>query len=149
MAGYVYRAFDESGRLLYVGCTVNVEGRMATHAEKSPWHLFHSRLEVEEFPTRDEAAAAEVVAIATEHPRWNMRGRSDDHPDGQCYDVRAAPWLRYELNVWQRYHKAVTERSRLRAAYIASTHTLRAIEAEMAVVRSGATFADDLAGLHP
>jgi predicted GIY-YIG superfamily endonuclease len=146
MSGYVYRAFDDAGRLLYVGCTVNMEGRLATHASSSPWYMFHARIEVETFPTRELAAEAEAVAIATEHPRWNMRGRSDDHPDGQCYDVQAAPWLAYERDLWIRWRKAQEQRSRAREQYAAATRALRAMEAEIATIKAGVTY-DDLAGL--
>lgn len=73
--GYVYRCFDDSGRLIYVGSSVNVEQRMAHHRAMSWWHSQVVRVDCQEFCTIDLARAAETLAIRSESPRWNVRDR--------------------------------------------------------------------------
>lgn len=75
---YVYRCYDASGLLLYVGCTRDVAGRLQVHA--SSWNnpasaVLNMRMashEVEEFPTFEAARAAEREAIANEAPLANL-----------------------------------------------------------------------------
>jgi Nuclease subunit of the excinuclease complex len=137
MTGYVYRAFDSSGRLLYVGCSVNVESRLRYHEQHSRWWLFHERVESEKFPTRALAAEAEAVAIATEHPRWNMQGRSDAHPDGKCNDIHRAPWLDYEQDVWSRHRDLVEDERRLIGQIRRVRMGLAGVRAEVDAIKSG------------
>lgn len=59
----VYRAYDEFGVLLYVGCTVNVQSRMSSHRSGSPWGLYMDRYDVEGFANKELARAAELEAI--------------------------------------------------------------------------------------
>lgn len=68
---FLYRFFDSDNQLLYVGITHRVESRFAGHQRKKPWHLV-ARIQIEQFPTREEAAQAERLAIQTEHPIWNI-----------------------------------------------------------------------------
>jgi predicted GIY-YIG superfamily endonuclease len=101
MTALVYRAFDANDRLLYIGCTTSFEARMKNHELNSPWWLFRDRIETQEFPTHADALAEESEAIATEHPRWNVRGRSEDHPDGPIWSRFWAPHLADEVDVWR------------------------------------------------
>lgn len=137
MTAQVYRAFDGSGRLLYVGCSTDVDNRLAIHAANSVWFLFHSTITREDFPTRELAAEAEIVAIQAEHPRWNMQHRSKDHPDGFCYSVSAAPWLRYERDVWRRWKRATMERADLEEKRRANEIALRTVTTEIAHLKAG------------
>lgn len=77
----VYRAYDGDGRLLYVGMTDDLEVRFKTH-ERESGHWVHDmrRLAVEHYPTRQQARAAELTAIKTERPLWNIHGspRADE-----------------------------------------------------------------------
>jgi predicted GIY-YIG superfamily endonuclease len=68
---YVYRAHDAAGRLLYIGCTVNLPGRMNQHRRAAEWWQFVTDLTVETFPCRTAARAAEEQAIATEGAYFN------------------------------------------------------------------------------
>ena len=68
---HLYRHFDEAGTLLYVGISISAIGRMAGHKTSSPWVWSIARMEVQTFPTREEAMAAEKAAIQTEHPLFN------------------------------------------------------------------------------
>ena len=69
---YVYRCFDGSGGLLYVGMTNNLVRRIRTH-QRSQWIWDVEALTAETYPDRTTAAAAERLAIRTENPRWNVK----------------------------------------------------------------------------
>lgn len=68
----VYRAYDDGGELLYVGCTYDFEKRHDQHARKSAWSARADRWSVRWHGNRAEALAAERLAIATEHPQANV-----------------------------------------------------------------------------
>ena len=87
---YVYRALDEAGSLLYVGSTDDPQRRMEQHRDFAPWWTPNCRFLVTPHPSIADARLAEREAIAAEHPRWNVHGRSPEHPDGPAltrYDV--------------------------------------------------------------
>lgn len=67
----VYRLFDETDRLLYVGITCDLALRLADHKLCKPWWSVVVRVEVEMFSSRAEALAEERDAIATEVPLHN------------------------------------------------------------------------------
>jgi len=70
----VYRFFDRSGRLLYVGCTKNLITRLRGHGfgeRPSPWWPLVSNWTYEPFGDHAEALAAEARAIVSEHPLFN------------------------------------------------------------------------------
>lgn len=109
MSAVVYRAYDADGRLLYVGSSVDVGGRLRHHVDHAPWWPSLSCVTTESFDTPDMAREAELGAIAAEHPRWNVVGRSPDHPDGVITQGRGrfgAPWLRDEIRQWQAGNRA-------------------------------------------
>lgn len=69
----LYRHFSASGELLYVGisnCTVK---RFRAHMQTASWAQDIARIEIERFPSRSAAKAAEAVAIAKENPRHNLQ----------------------------------------------------------------------------
>jgi hypothetical protein len=70
-AYHLYRHFDEAGKLLYVGISLNAVSRLVGHKSNSPWIWSVARVEVETFPTRGEAEAAEREAIRAERPLFN------------------------------------------------------------------------------
>lgn len=73
----LYRAFDSTGGLLYVGISAIPEARMARHRSSSTWYRQMTSHTVEWFSTRVEAMAAESAAVKTEHPIHNrqLKGR--------------------------------------------------------------------------
>jgi excinuclease UvrABC nuclease subunit len=79
----VYRCYGKDGRLLYVGCTHDINARMQVHA--SSWHnpasallsMRMDRVEVEEFPSLAEARDAERRAIHDEAPLANVHHQRD------------------------------------------------------------------------
>lgn len=68
----LYRFFDASGSLLYVGITKNFGQRWLSHAKKKPWWPEAQRHTAEWFDTRREAEAAEKQAVVTETPKYNL-----------------------------------------------------------------------------
>lgn len=71
----LYRLWDRSGALLYVGITYEWESRRADHSTKAWWpEVF--RIKLTEYPTRAAALEAEGVAIRTEDPVHNIVGRA-------------------------------------------------------------------------
>lgn len=137
---YVYRAFDGYGILLYVGCTLNPDGRLATHRSGSPWYRFAESIGVTGSYERREALHLERTAIDTEAPhfnssfadmkrtqanivaaRKNLIGRGDLMPnyegdlDALANGADDGQWDVYEAlhDAWSRRHEA--ERARLKA----------------------------------
>jgi hypothetical protein len=75
MADHIlYRFSDQLCRLLYVGRTVNLRGRLRCHEESKEWWSQVIDIHLEHFDTAEELDEAERVAIATEHPRYNIVG---------------------------------------------------------------------------
>jgi hypothetical protein len=69
----LYRMFNADDVLLYVGITTNLEDRLADHRIFKGWWRDVVTIRLEHFGTRSEAEAAEILAIDTEHPLWNVR----------------------------------------------------------------------------
>lgn len=68
----VYRAFNASGEVLYVGVTRDPVQRFTFHEYQTPWWHHVHRVELsQEFPNRDDAEAAEALAISTLKPLCN------------------------------------------------------------------------------
>lgn len=70
---HLYRHFDSSGALLYVGISVSALQRLKAHRDGSAWFDSIARVEIQAFTSRQEAEAAERAAIQSEKPRWNIR----------------------------------------------------------------------------
>lgn len=68
----LYRHFDAEGRLLYVGATVHPTLRQYLHMTNSAWAFDIRRIDIEVFPTKAEALAAERLAQDTESPLHNF-----------------------------------------------------------------------------
>jgi predicted GIY-YIG superfamily endonuclease len=70
----LYRFYDASDALLYVGITGELKTRFAQHAADKRWWAKVARKTVEWHPTRQAASLAELAAIRTEHPAYNVAG---------------------------------------------------------------------------
>src|SRR5271169_4147079 len=73
MACFLYRHYDGSGILLYVGISINALVRHAGHERHAGWWGTVRRIEITPYPNRAEAARAEIQAIREERPRWNQQ----------------------------------------------------------------------------
>jgi excinuclease UvrABC nuclease subunit len=68
----LYRHFDASGRLLYVGVSLSVLHRLRKHRQSSEWFGEIVTITIARFETRAAALAAEKAAVQTERPRFNV-----------------------------------------------------------------------------
>jgi len=85
----VYRLYDATGALLYIGASCNPTRRYKDHASRRPWWREVYRREVEWHPTRAAALAAEREAIKSDRPRYNKVHR-DPNPPGVSAALLAA-----------------------------------------------------------
>jgi predicted GIY-YIG superfamily endonuclease len=67
----VYRFYDWSNRLLYVGVSDNLPRRLIEHEADKEWWWEVAWVKVEHWNSREEALAVEAIAIRTEKPRYN------------------------------------------------------------------------------
>lgn len=69
----LYRFFNADGALLYIGITHDIDQRWRDHARKAWWPDVVEKT-VDWHETRTLALAAELVAIKSEAPRYNVTG---------------------------------------------------------------------------
>lgn len=77
----LYRHFDATGRLLYVGMSLNAIARLVKHREESHWFNQITRVEIEWHKSREHAAYAEAIAIRDEEPLYNIAKPVPRDPD--------------------------------------------------------------------
>jgi excinuclease UvrABC nuclease subunit len=78
-AHYVYRIFDQDGRLIYVGSTKNLIARLRVHQQS--WFGYQCAKAVANvYQDRVAALEAEREAIKSEQPRWNIKCAWANHP---------------------------------------------------------------------
>lgn len=70
----LYRFYDGSGQLLYVGVSNHPIPRYDQHGNEKPWWSEVATSKMEHHSTRDAALTAEAVAIRDERPRHNVSG---------------------------------------------------------------------------
>ncbi|MFE2973326.1 GIY-YIG nuclease family protein [Streptomyces sp. NPDC059258] len=68
----LYRLYDASERLLYVGISNNLQTRWHHHTISKPWWHLVTRRDIQWHPDRTAADAAETEAIVTEEPLFNI-----------------------------------------------------------------------------
>lgn len=89
--GVVYRFFDATNALLYVGVTVApAAGRLRQHSKESAWHVFAARVTEEPFADVRDADAAEIEAIVREKPIFNRRNNRTDLARSRLVDYLTA-----------------------------------------------------------
>lgn len=69
----LYRFYDASDQLLYVGITNDPPRRFSKHRDDKAWWTGVARIDLEMHQTRHELAAAERAAIESERPLHNIR----------------------------------------------------------------------------
>lgn len=72
----LYRLYDASDVLLYVGIAGNPGRRFEQHRGEKPWWGEVARIMLEHFPSREAALAAESKAIKADRPRYNIAGQT-------------------------------------------------------------------------
>jgi predicted DNA-binding transcriptional regulator AlpA len=71
-ASHLYRHFDASGALLYVGISLSAIQRLGDHAKAAHWFWSIVRVEITAYPDRETALKAERIAIRNEKPLYNI-----------------------------------------------------------------------------
>lgn len=72
----LYRHFDASGVLLYVGISLNAVSRLSQHRSSSHWYQDIANVSIEYHSTREAALIAERLAIINEGPLHNIVHRA-------------------------------------------------------------------------
>ena len=119
----VYRFRGAAGDLLYVGATSRFAGRLVEHGSYRAWWPLVVRIDVEHFPSIDEARQAEAAAIAGEGPQFNIVGTGQPagalgphrrrHGEGSIYQRHDGRWA-----------AVVTENGRQRTLYCGRSRDL-------------------------
>lgn len=100
----LYRFYDADGRLLYVGCTVDLARRTSEHRQMSWWFQMVTKTRLQVFVAEEAARAAEAVAIQEEQPAFNKVGTGrrlgyatwpEDHWTAEDRDLAERWRLRY------------------------------------------------------
>lgn len=102
MTAQLYRHFDAAGELLYVGISLSAISRLGQHAAVSPWFKDITNVTIETLPSREEALAAERVAIKTERPKFNINYNKPP----KLFDLLKPPET---LKPWMRIAEAEAE----------------------------------------
>lgn len=77
MTATLYRFFDADGALLYVGISEHPLVRLDMHTHTQPWWSLVTSATFEQHQTREDARAAELAAIRSEHPAFNVADNGD------------------------------------------------------------------------
>jgi predicted GIY-YIG superfamily endonuclease len=72
MSTTLYRFYDGAERLLYIGITDSIGGRITQHRADKPWWPEVSIIRIESHETRRDAEIAEKAAIQAEEPVYNI-----------------------------------------------------------------------------
>lgn len=99
----LYRFFNAGGALLYVGITAALPTRLANHRDEKPWWTEVARVTVEHYPNREAVLAAELAAIKSEHPRYNIQHNTQ--PANSMGSAVGRKWMEWPgdrtAGIWQ------------------------------------------------
>lgn len=70
---HLYRHFDGTGQLLYVGISLSAIARLGEHKASSHWFWQIARIEVTAYASRASATKAERITILREKPLHNIQ----------------------------------------------------------------------------
>jgi predicted GIY-YIG superfamily endonuclease len=112
---YLYRAYDSSDNLLYVGISGQWSERLHAHERSSEWLQLTDRVNIERYPDRDSVVQAEKRAIIEEKPTYNK-------VHNQTYESVYGHWLK--IKSWVKsgdapdfFHQWVIDDIREEASY--------------------------------
>jgi predicted GIY-YIG superfamily endonuclease len=86
----LYRFFDFSGQLLYVGMTNNPSKRLRRHRSEKWWWVEIANIQLQHFSNRYDLRAAELEAIRSEKPIYNIVENDARVPN------KFSPWRRHQ-----------------------------------------------------
>ena len=82
---YVYRFLDTTGRVIYIGKTINIHNRMKQHfrAGHLPKECYRSvsRIEYQKYRTESDSLIMETYYITKYNPKFNQLQKSRDIPN--------------------------------------------------------------------
>lgn len=87
----LYRQYDARGRLLYVGFSMQLMHRLATHKSRSHWWRNVSRIEIQRFEKIGTALKTESALIRKERPLYNSVPGGKGSRGGFRLDLRPNP----------------------------------------------------------
>lgn len=85
----VYRCFDATDRLVYIGSTGHPERRLIHHRSQVWWYSLVARISYEVHDDIESARSAEWAAIADEAPAFNVAQRPG-RPSSQPFPLSDA-----------------------------------------------------------
>jgi len=105
----VYRFYDDSGALLYVGISDKPEVRFGQHERTKPWWLNVRTREVVWYDSKPAAEAEEERAIYAESPVYNIRDAADHRDEASERSAARKRRRRYVVanNRFQAFTKLV------------------------------------------
>ena len=104
----LYRFYDRTDVLLYIGITADLAARLQSHRRDKPWWTSVANIKVEHYPSRKTALKAEAEAIQTERPLYNDQHNEHVWHDGlpaALSDINGA-WL---LENWPKVHSSIRD----------------------------------------
>jgi predicted GIY-YIG superfamily endonuclease len=81
----LYRFYDATGQLLYVGITNDPGRRFGQHADSKPWWHAVANIKIEVHPSRADVLSAEREAIVNERPLHNVIHNADARTQRRWY----------------------------------------------------------------
>ncbi len=88
----LYRYYDDSGNLLYIGITSQPAVREEKHRRESPWRIDAAYVRYELFPSWGIAEVAEMLSISRDGPKHNRRRPSSEgHHEAEVEIDRSRP----------------------------------------------------------
>ncbi|KAB1979478.1 GntR family transcriptional regulator [Streptomyces triticiradicis] len=89
----LYRYFDDNDDLLYIGISIDPDGRLQAHRDNhEPWAPAVARRTIEWLDSRPLALEAEEEAIKTERPRCNEKHNYDEAPFSPSNWPKVTAW---------------------------------------------------------
>lgn len=137
MSTSLYRHFGIDGTLLYVGISLSWPARTKAHMQGSRWFDQVAKVEIEQFPTREDALEAEREAIKREKPKFNViHNRRRERPP------KISSRLTVEPGVTGRF-LSTSEQKRLAAQFRRSDPLLNLVTGPDAIVGPPLVYRDD------
>lgn len=108
---YLYRFFDASERLLYVGIARDLGARFSAHRRDAAWWSRVAFGTTETHPSRADAELAEALAIVSEHPEFNVSRPSEGKIGGLVDAASSTPNVTELVAEIERLRKLCGEQS--------------------------------------
>ena len=94
---YVYRFLDTTGKVIYIGKTINIHNRMKQHFKNGhlPLECYKSvsRIEYQKYRTESDSLIMETYYITKYNPKYNQLQKSRDIP---CIEFDEKKWKIYK-----------------------------------------------------